>query len=101
MAEQMHFHGRLTSKQTRRAWRCLLHMANNYPVNPMDVAARSKAADENREAAQKLSHACMDAVEELGAVEVNRLLTDAEDILGLERVDGQQETPKELKEGNG
>lgn len=86
--ESFRFSGRLTSKQTRRAWRCLLKMADNYPSNPMDVEARTRAADENREAARKLAGACMDSVEELGAAEVNAGLEEAERILGLEVVDG-------------
>jgi hypothetical protein len=77
--------GRLTGKQTRRIWRCLDKIAGNYPTNPMDVAARSRMADENREAARQLANACYDAAEEMGAEIVNEYIGEAEDTLGLDR----------------
>jgi len=76
----------LTGRQTRRAWRCLDKMANNYPVNPMDIGARSRMADENLEASRSLADACDAAIEGWGAEEVNRYLGKAEDTLGLKRV---------------
>lgn len=78
--------GRLTGKQTRKVWRCLQHMAHNYPGNPMDIKKRVQKAQENCEAAQKLASACYDSAEEYPAHEVNEQIAEAEDILGLERV---------------
>lgn len=87
--------GRLTGLQTRRVWRCLDKMAGNYPSNPMDVAARTRKADENREAARSLANACFDSAEQIGAEVVNEFIGEAEDILDLERVVPTQQPDKE------
>jgi hypothetical protein len=76
----------LTGKQERRVWRCLDYMKQNAPFNPADTAARTKRAAENRSAAGSLAGAVMDAVTGEGAHTVNEQITEAEDILGLERV---------------
>lgn len=84
MLEQLN--GSLTPKQTRRVWRCLDRMKLNSPRNPMDTAARTRMAAENRHAAGKLASACMDSAEEEGATVVNEAIAEAESILGLEEV---------------
>jgi hypothetical protein len=81
----------LTDKQTRRFDYCLGKMGRNYPVNPMDIKARTVAADQNVEAARCLREACEASTDRWGAEEVNRAIREAEEHLELKSIEGGSE----------